>query len=231
MHVTDGSPSSVARWAEAGMFADHAAHVTTGVCDAQTPDAAADGPLRAVFANYVLDSLPAAVLRWSAGGWQQLCARASIRARRHAASLAGRSRRRVAAQDRRRQRNPTSSRSSCRSCRSSSPSWPFSRSTATGRQTSNAISAGAEPSNHHGDLSLRGAAVSRCAHPAAPSRRLRPGSRLRRRERRASIRRRAALRRRDRDAAQLHPDRTSPAECRRRCRAPGRRGPRCTRAS
>ncbi len=32
-----------------------------------------------MFANYVLDSLPAAVLRWSVGGWQQLCARASIR--------------------------------------------------------------------------------------------------------------------------------------------------------
>ena len=80
MHVTDGSPSSVTRWSEAGMFADHSAHVTTAVCDAETPDAAAGGPLRAVFANYVLDSLPAAVLRWSAGGWQQLCARASIRA-------------------------------------------------------------------------------------------------------------------------------------------------------
>ena len=79
MHVTDASPSSVTRWSEAGIFAGHSAHVTTGVCDAQTPGHVAGGPLRAVFANYVLDSLPAAVLRWSGDGWQQLCARASIR--------------------------------------------------------------------------------------------------------------------------------------------------------
>lgn len=79
MYVTDGSPSSVTRWSEAGLFAAHAAHVETGVCDAQRPDGIVDGPVRAVFANYVLDSLPAAVLRWSGSSWQQLCARASIR--------------------------------------------------------------------------------------------------------------------------------------------------------
>jgi tetratricopeptide (TPR) repeat protein len=80
MRVTDGSPASVARWAASGMFADHAPHVSISVCDAQMPDRIGDGALRAVFANYVLDSLPAAVLRWDVGGWQQLCARASIRA-------------------------------------------------------------------------------------------------------------------------------------------------------
>ena len=80
MQVTDGSPASVARWAATGMFAGHATQVSIGVCDAQSPGRVGDGPLRALFANYVLDSLPAAVLRWDAGGWQQLCARASIRA-------------------------------------------------------------------------------------------------------------------------------------------------------
>jgi tetratricopeptide (TPR) repeat protein len=80
MRVTDGSPASVARWAATGMFAGHAAQVSIGVCDAQMPEPAGEGALRALFANYVLDSLPAAVLRWDDGGWQQLCARASIRA-------------------------------------------------------------------------------------------------------------------------------------------------------
>jgi tetratricopeptide (TPR) repeat protein len=49
------------------------------VSDADAPPLDDSGPLRGVFANYVLDSLPAAVLRRSRDGWQPLCARATVR--------------------------------------------------------------------------------------------------------------------------------------------------------
>lgn len=78
-HVTDRSPRTVQYWSACGLFGEHAAHVRTSVCDAAAVAPEAGQPLRAVFANYVLDSLPAAVLRRSGGGWQQLCARATIR--------------------------------------------------------------------------------------------------------------------------------------------------------
>jgi putative S-adenosyl-L-methionine-dependent methyltransferase len=78
-HVTDRSAESVRHWNACGIFADHAAHVRTAVCDAETPALTLDRPLRAVFANYVLDSLPAAVLRRSGDTLQQLCARATVR--------------------------------------------------------------------------------------------------------------------------------------------------------
>jgi tetratricopeptide (TPR) repeat protein len=78
-HVTDRSPQSVHHWSACGLFADHAAHVRTTVCDAAAAALAIDPRLRAVFANYVLDSLPAAVVRRSGDTWQHLCARASIR--------------------------------------------------------------------------------------------------------------------------------------------------------
>jgi tetratricopeptide (TPR) repeat protein len=83
-HVTDRSPGSVRHWTECGVFGEHAGHVVASVCDAGSSthgiDALPiDGPLRVVFANYVLDSLPAAVLRRTPHGWEQLCVRASIR--------------------------------------------------------------------------------------------------------------------------------------------------------
>jgi tetratricopeptide (TPR) repeat protein len=78
-HVTDRSPQSVRHWNACGIFDDHAAHVRTAVCDAEAPGLAIDRPLRAVFANYVLDSLPAAVLQRTGDTWQQLCARATVR--------------------------------------------------------------------------------------------------------------------------------------------------------
>ena len=78
-HVTDRSAESVRHWSASGIFADHAAHVRTAVCDAETPAPGLDRPLRAVFANYLLDSLTAAVLRRAGDGWQQLCARATVR--------------------------------------------------------------------------------------------------------------------------------------------------------
>jgi tetratricopeptide (TPR) repeat protein len=77
-HVTDRSPGSVKYWSEHGVFGEHGGRVTSAVCDAQALEPV-EGPLRAVFANYVLDSLPAAVLRRTTGGWQQLCARTLVR--------------------------------------------------------------------------------------------------------------------------------------------------------
>jgi tetratricopeptide (TPR) repeat protein len=77
--VTDRSPRTVAHWAACGLFADHGAHVETSLCDAASPTLDVSGPFRAVFANYVLDSLPTAVLRHADEGWRQLCVRASIR--------------------------------------------------------------------------------------------------------------------------------------------------------
>jgi hypothetical protein len=79
-HVTDRSAHSVQQWSACGVLAEHGAHVTTTVCDAETPAPAIERPLRAVFANYVFDSLPAAVLRRTGETWQQLCARATVRA-------------------------------------------------------------------------------------------------------------------------------------------------------
>ena len=78
-HVTDRSAHSVQHWSTCGVLADHGAHVRTTVCDAEAPAPAIGRPLRAVFANYVLDSLPAAVLRRTGETWQQLCARATVR--------------------------------------------------------------------------------------------------------------------------------------------------------
>jgi tetratricopeptide (TPR) repeat protein len=78
-HVTDRSARTVQHWSACGVFGDHAAQVTASVSDAAASALTDEGPLQAVFANYVLDSLPAAVLRRSGDGWQQLCARATIR--------------------------------------------------------------------------------------------------------------------------------------------------------
>ncbi len=78
-HVTDRSPRTVQHWSACGVFKEHAACITTSVWDADAPPPNGEQPLRAVFANYVLDSLPAAVLRRSGDGWQQLCARATVR--------------------------------------------------------------------------------------------------------------------------------------------------------
>jgi hypothetical protein len=77
--VTDASPTTVRQWGERGLFADHADHVTclaTGALDAQFPVA---GTLRAVFCNYVLDVLPAAIVRRGAdGNVEQLCVRTHL---------------------------------------------------------------------------------------------------------------------------------------------------------
>lgn len=85
--VTDRSARTVAQWAEHGLFAEHGAHVEAGVCDALAPGrlVAGDGErplsgLRAVFCNYLLDTLPARLLRRGAGGVEELRVRTNLAA-------------------------------------------------------------------------------------------------------------------------------------------------------
>ena len=81
--VTDGSPRTVEQWRDAGLFSDHADHVVTACCNALQPTLPTDladrflGASRwqAVFANYVLDSLPVALLHNDSGTHKQLCIR------------------------------------------------------------------------------------------------------------------------------------------------------------
>ena len=75
-YVTDGSPRTVDQWSERGVFREHAAHVVVRTMDAEGSEA--EGPLRAVFCNYVLDVLPMAFLKRTAEGWEQLSVRTWI---------------------------------------------------------------------------------------------------------------------------------------------------------
>ena len=69
--VSDGSQKTVDQWREYGIFLEHQEHVLLGRCDATNPSnfecrysgETFETPLRAVFANYLLDSLPASVVR------------------------------------------------------------------------------------------------------------------------------------------------------------------------
>jgi tetratricopeptide (TPR) repeat protein len=93
--VSDRSPRTIEQWHERGQFDDHLAegrrHVELGVCDALHPRAfhPLDGPsrelsnLRAVFCNYVLDVLPATVLRNGAQGPEELQIRTHWTSDRH----------------------------------------------------------------------------------------------------------------------------------------------------
>lgn len=74
--VTDSSPRTVEQWNERGVFAEHAGHVAARTMDAA--GAEAEGPLRAVFCNYVLDVLPMAFVRKISEGWEQLSVRTWI---------------------------------------------------------------------------------------------------------------------------------------------------------
>ncbi|GJI89310.1 hypothetical protein RugamoR1_24730 [Rugamonas sp. R1(2021)] len=80
--VTDGSEATVRQWHAQAVFSDHAEHVRAGVCNAAGGAIEIDGvcveplQLRAVFANYVLDILPTAILRRSPSGVvEELCSR------------------------------------------------------------------------------------------------------------------------------------------------------------
>jgi tetratricopeptide (TPR) repeat protein len=84
--VSDHSPQTVKQWQERDLFAEHAVHVHTGTCDAQHPAVFRDladitlslTALQAVFANYVLDVLPAAIVHAGASGPEQLCVRTHL---------------------------------------------------------------------------------------------------------------------------------------------------------
>jgi len=84
--VTDGSPRTVEQWRDQDLFAGHAEHVVTDCRDALHPPPPADlsdrcvnlSGWQAVFANYVLDSLPTAVVRNENGTIQQLCIRTHL---------------------------------------------------------------------------------------------------------------------------------------------------------
>ncbi len=85
-YVTDGSAKTIEQWREKGVFTEHGPHAVLARCDACRPTEAlvengkrvALTEIQAVFANYVLDSLPATVLRRHNGQTEQLCARAYV---------------------------------------------------------------------------------------------------------------------------------------------------------
>ncbi len=82
-HVSDGSRRTVEQWREFAQFAEHEGHVVMGVCDATSPAMFHEvsgklirlSDLRAVFTNYLLDVLPAAVVRAQGDRREQLCVR------------------------------------------------------------------------------------------------------------------------------------------------------------
>jgi tetratricopeptide (TPR) repeat protein len=81
--VTDGSAESVEQWRTRGIFDGKPA--VPGIARAADPLLVETGPaqvrlsgLRAVFANYVLDSVPAAVIRQSPNGAEELHVRAHL---------------------------------------------------------------------------------------------------------------------------------------------------------
>ena len=92
-YVTDRSPATVSQWKEFGVFDGTGAIPARG--DARRPLhwETSDGPvtlsrIRAVFCNYGLDSLPAAIVRRGKGGPEKLCVRTHLtadeaRLRRH----------------------------------------------------------------------------------------------------------------------------------------------------
>lgn len=94
LYVTDRSARTVARWAEQGLFDDHPGRVVLATCDALDPGwtTAARGRdrelprMHSVYANYVLDSLPVAVVRRAGDRVEQLCVRTWL-GRRHEQEL------------------------------------------------------------------------------------------------------------------------------------------------
>lgn len=88
--VTDASRRTVEQWIERDIFGAHVGHVALGVADAlcaeqvewaRIPNTSAPPQLEglaAVFTNYLLDVMPAAVVRRAAAGPEQLCVRTSL---------------------------------------------------------------------------------------------------------------------------------------------------------
>jgi len=80
--VTDCSERTVQQWAERELFAGHSAQVITTAFDPVVEDQCrvAIGPLRAVICNYVLDVMPATVVREGQSGLEELCVQTYVRA-------------------------------------------------------------------------------------------------------------------------------------------------------
>jgi hypothetical protein len=84
--VTDESMRSVEHWQRVGLFARHESHVILGVCDANAPQHVTSltgrghsvGHLRALLCNYVLDVLPASIVKPAANGVLELCVRTHL---------------------------------------------------------------------------------------------------------------------------------------------------------
>lgn len=96
--VTDRFERTVRGWVQSGLFADHEPHVALRVCDAATPDRLSllhgeqSAPLGAplvVFCNYLLDVLPASVVRRTAVGTEQLLVRTHVSGGAGSLKLAG----------------------------------------------------------------------------------------------------------------------------------------------
>ncbi|HEY6990125.1 MAG TPA: tetratricopeptide repeat protein [Bryobacteraceae bacterium] len=76
--VTDASPATVDFWREHGIFDAHADRVELRVFDAASPTSPIPHNLDAVFCNYVLDSLPASILRFRDGQIEELNSRVHL---------------------------------------------------------------------------------------------------------------------------------------------------------
>ncbi len=84
--VTDESARSVENWQRVGLFADHAAHVVLGICNASAPQRVTSlsaeshdlTRIRALLCNYVLDVLPACAIKREANHIQELCVRTHL---------------------------------------------------------------------------------------------------------------------------------------------------------
>lgn len=76
--IAEGAPQMLDQLRANGVLGGHDGRWKSCVADAARPEtwpAPAGGGFRAVFLNYVLDCLPAAIVRQREGGWQQLCVR------------------------------------------------------------------------------------------------------------------------------------------------------------
>jgi len=84
--VSDRSHRTIQQWQERGVFQPHLQQVVIGHCDALAPEQLTSPGgqvyemhgLRGVLCNYLLDVLPAAIVRRTPQGWQQLCVRTHL---------------------------------------------------------------------------------------------------------------------------------------------------------
>ncbi len=85
-YVSDRSPATVRQWQERGVFTEHAGPAILGTCDGLRPyefQNAEGGPVqlggvRAVFCNYLLDAMPATVVRRGPQGCEEICVRTHL---------------------------------------------------------------------------------------------------------------------------------------------------------